>query len=140
MGSGLPRSGRAPVPQALGHEDRLYVVMFGIYVVGWTNLEVPMDDGRSAAGVLEPGPQYHLVIEVFDLYRDVTSDEGAAMRAFIEARDALGLTMYERSTLPLAAIVELISQWPTGRKVIHVSITDERYWVRFKVRGARPFN
>jgi hypothetical protein len=140
MSSSAPeRSGGPPFPQGVALKGKQYVVMCGIYVVGWTDLEVAMDDGRSAAGVLEPGPHYHLVKGVFDLYRDAAPDDHSALAAYVRARDALGLTIYETSSLPLAATVQLISEWPNRRKIIHVSVTDERYWIRFRIAGGpRP--
>jgi len=54
-------------------------------------------------------------------------------------RDRLALELHDEGTLPLAAVVELISEWPDGRKAIHVRVADERYWARFPGhRRGRP--
>jgi hypothetical protein len=139
MSSKPGRSGRPPFPQGIGLEGKRYIVMYGLHVVGWTNLEVPMEDERSAAGVFEPGPQYHLVTGVFDVYRSTPPEDLDGLRAFVAMRDALGLTVYEESSLPLAAEVQLISEWGGGKKVIHATVADERYWVRFRTRGGRQW-
>ena len=127
--------GRPPLLQGIGLGGKSFVVLYGVYVVGWTDLEAPMADGRSAAGILEPGPQYQLVKGAFDVYRKTPADDVAGLRAFVEMRDALGLTIHDAGSLPLAARVQLISEWPDQRKVIHVTVSDERYWARFRVRG-----
>ena len=114
--------------------------MWGMNVVGWTDLEAPMEHGRSAAGVLEAGHGYALVKGVFDLYRSAGPRDRAALAAYLQALDALNLTLYESSSLPLAAQVELISEWESGRKVIHVSVTDERYWVSVRIQGRKRFD
>jgi hypothetical protein len=38
------------------------------------------------------------------------------------------LTVQDGGTLPLAASIELISEWIDGRIVVHVAIRDDRYW------------
>src|SRR4051794_33743414 len=96
------RSGRPPFSQGIGLEGKLYVVMYGLHVVGWSDLEVPIEEGRRAAGVFEAGPQYQLVKPIFDLYRDAPADDSVALARFVRARDSLRLTIYEASSLALA--------------------------------------
>lgn len=50
------------------------------------------------------------------------------LKSYVDARDQLGLVVTDGGTLPLAARVDLISEWGPAKQIIHVSIKDERFW------------
>jgi hypothetical protein len=62
------------------------------------------------------------------MYRQAGDRDRELFRRFIRERDSLGLTVQDGGSLPLAAKVELISEWNDGRIVIHVAIRDNRHW------------
>src|SRR5688500_16429566 len=101
-----------------------YAIVTSFAIVGYTNLEFPIEWHRRAAGFVNPDAGLGRVLPVFRLYRE------ARLERYVAERDALGLTLQDGGTLPMAARIELISQWPDGRIVVHVAIEDERYWRR----------
>src|SRR5262245_61542567 len=119
MSSEPRKSDLPPFPHAIGLEGKLYVVMHGI---GADGRRSERGGGLRGRTPLSTG-KGHLRSLPF------TPGDAGAMRGFVAARDALRLTVYEASSLPLAATVQLISEWPSGRKVIHATVSDERYWV-----------
>ena len=126
----LPPRGVPPSVVDLGRwpPNKRYAIAMPIALVGFTNLEFPITRGARAAGFLEIAEGYDLVRDVFRLYREAGPRDRDLLRRFVRERDALRLTVQDGGSLPLAAKVELISEWKDGRIVIHVSIRDERYW------------
>ena len=108
--------------------NKRYAITTPIAVIGFTNLEFPITRGARAAGFLEIADGYDLVREVFRMYRRAAPGDRELLQRFVRERDALGLTVQDGGSLPLAARVELISEWNAGRIVIHVAIRDNRYW------------
>jgi len=105
-----------------------YAIVTRYAIVGYTNLEFPIEWHRRAAGFMKTDAGFATVQRVFRLYWE------ERLERYVAERDALGLTLQDGGTLPMAARIELISQWPDGRIVVHVAIEDERYWRRI----ARP--
>ena len=105
-----------------------YAIALPMAVIGFTNLEFPITRGARAAGFLQVAEGYDLVRAVFQLYRQAGARDRELFRRFVRERDALRLAVQDGGTLPLAAKVELISEWNDGRIVIYVAIRDDRYW------------
>lgn len=126
----LPPRGVPPGVVDVGRwpPNKRYAIAMPIAVVGFTNLEFPITRGARAAGFLQIAEGYDLVRDVFRLYRQAGPRDRELLRRFVRERDALGLTVQDGGSLPLAAKVELISEWNGGRIVIHVAIRDDRYW------------
>ena len=136
-GSRAPPAGVPP--QLLGAPEwpaaGRYAVLLPSSVVGYTELEVPLAWNQWAAGFLEWAPGFEAVRSVFRGYAAASGDV-ERMRHFVRQRDALGLSLHDGGTLPMAAQVELIREWEDGRLAIHVRIQDARYWRRAGARGA----
>lgn len=110
---------------------RRYGILHVSGLVGTTNLEYPLVRGTWAAGVLLPGEGYQLVRPVFRQYALAGPSARTTLKRFARDRDALGLTVVDGGTTPLEARVALISEWAGGPLMVHLSITDTRYWARF---------
>jgi hypothetical protein len=110
-----------------GSWPRRYAVKTPYAVVGFTDLELPLEQGERAAGVFIPGEGFHDVRGVFERYRQAAGDP-VRLRQYVAARDGMGMIITDGGTLPLAARVELISVEDPLRLIIHVAIRDDRYW------------
>jgi hypothetical protein len=113
---------------------RRYAILSRSAIVGYTDLEFPVEHGRRAAGVVIPGDGFGRVQHVFALYHEAGSDP-ERLRQFVEARDALGLMITDGGALPLAARLELISVADPHRIMAHVAIEDGRYWALPRSQG-----
>jgi hypothetical protein len=106
---------------------RRYAITSPDGVVGYTNLEFPVDRGERAAGTVIPADAYDAARAVFALYHEAAGDR-ERLRRFVEARDALHLSVTDGAPVPLQARIELISEAEPGRIVAHVATSDGRYW------------
>jgi hypothetical protein len=95
-------------------------------VIGYTDLEYRMPPDR-AAGVFRPAHGYASIRRIFALYHPHGRDR-VRLQAYVDARDQLQMVITDGGTLPFAARVELISEWSPVRKIVHVSMKDERFW------------
>jgi hypothetical protein len=96
-------------------------------IVGYTDLEVPIVMRKRAAGFVVTADAWESVRDVFRLYREA-GDDRAKLQQFVVRRNELSLVVTDGGTLPLAATLELISEWRGGRIAVHVAIEDSRYW------------
>ena len=112
--------------------SKRYAVIGLTGVVGYTNLEFPVAQGIRAAGFLEKAEAYEDVRQVFRSYAEISRGDREGLRRYLRELNALGLTLHDGGTLPLAATIELISEWPDQRITVHADVRDARYW---KPRG-----
>ena len=108
--------------------SKRYAVIGLTGVVGYTNFEFPIAQGTRAAGFLEKDEAYEDVRQVFRSYAEIPRGDREGLRRYLRDLDALGLTVHDGGTLPLAATIELISEWPDHRIAVHADIRDTRYW------------
>lgn len=106
-----------------------YAIGGRVGVIGFTDLEVPIVMGQQAAGVVILTDDYGKVRHVFELYQ-AAGGRMEEVRRYVELREELGLFLSDGGTLPLAARVDLISEWTQDRAYVHVSVRDRRYWSR----------
>ena len=120
-----------------GSWPRRFAVKTPYAVVGYTDLELPMEQGERAAGVFIPGEGFHDVRGVFERYHQAGGD-AVRLKQFVAARDGMGMIITDGGTLPLAARVELISLDDPLRLIVHVAIRDDRYWGGQPARARPP--
>ena len=106
---------------------RRYLVVQGPNVIGWSHLEYPIRRTRSAAGWFQAETALEPLRPAFLRYRSA-GDDPDKLRAYVRERDALRLRLINFVGGELQAQVDLISEWEDGRLVLHVSISDSRYW------------
>lgn len=128
---GPPPPRRTMVATATPPPERRYLVVQGERLVGRSRLEHAIPDARAAAGRFRPEPEFSTIREVFRAYREARdAADQEALRRFVAARDALGLRVLDQDGTPMAARVELVSEWDEETLVIHVAMEDALYWER----------
>ena len=116
-----PRRGPPAALADFAPSRRTWYVFRGATLVGYTRFEVPLPQPERVCGRFHPQAGYADVRATFRLYDEARRGPapGAALAAFVAARDALGLTLVTEGGGEEDGYVEHLSEWGNGVVAIH---------------------